>query len=111
MSEIIDKEKVKSIWNSNDFNLDDIFQELNKKVAEYQENMLIQDIINIYNGVFRTYEEYCEMVVRHNELAEKEKNNSILETTYTFRYTPTKTALTERIFDYIKELKRYGKYV
>ena len=110
MSEIIDKEKVKSIWNSN-FNFNDIFQELNKKVAEYQENMLIQDIINIYNGVFRTYDEYREMVARYNELVEKEKNNSILETTYTFRFTPTKTALTRRVFDYIKELKRYGKYV
>ena len=76
---------------------------MSKVVAEMQENMLVADIINIYNGIFKTYDEYIDAVVRFNEIS-KHQNKSIIDD-YTFRYTPEKTALTQRTFNYIKELK------
>lgn len=102
----IDEAKVKSVWGDSNFNLDDTYQEICRKLTEYRENMLIEDIINIYIGIFETYDEYREMVVRFNEISEHQRNNVSFDNSYTFRYTPEKTALTKRAFDFIKELKK-----
>lgn len=89
----------------NDFHteLDKIIKDLDKKMVEIQENMLVEDIINIYNGIFKTYDEYIDAVVRFNEYSKHQNKNFMND--YTFRFTPEKTALTQRTFNYIKELK------
>lgn len=52
---------VKQAFNDNyeiNIKLDEMFQEISKRVNELNERQLFSDIINVYNGKWRTYEDY-----------------------------------------------------
>lgn len=109
---MINEKEIKSAFDM-DFNsgINEIFEDMTNKITEIREDLLINDIINIYNGEFGTYKEYIDSIARYNELVKKERDNYFLEITSTYRYTPEKTALTEKTFNHIRDMAMIrGKY-
>lgn len=71
-----------------------------KKVNAHYEKQLVADIIDIYNGKYKTYQNYREHCFEENY---NHQQDSFL------LFTNTLYVLKEEIFYYIKEVKENGK--
>ena len=90
--------------------ISELAESMSKQIAKAQTNILLSDIIMIYETEI-TYDEYQKLVAEHNELAYK--NNKQFpdgkSCSITLSYMPQRTLLYKDEFDFIKELKeKYG---
>lgn len=76
--------------------IDKSVKDLRKKLVKTQERQLITDIIKIYKGVYKDYDEYLNKCVRLNAEI-RAKNNS-----YVCFIAPEVIMLSEDVFEFLK---------
>lgn len=85
---------------------DKIRKEMNQQIDTATEQLLLNDIIDIYNNKYSKYDDYYKYVVDYNNKA-RESNMPKISCycdSYRFSFTPLKRILPIRQFNYIREL-------
>ena len=84
-------------------------EQINKiqaELKEKQEQLLIDDVIDIYNGKYKNYESYYKEKHRLNEIIYQTNKKSITfnpeKTNFTYNYYVYLPIYDERTFNYIK---------
>lgn len=107
--EVIDKEKIDNVFKNYDrFDISKYAEELAKENQKAQNRMIIDDIMAISSGKYKTYDEYVNAKRQIIEDAEEmNRNNMIFNSSYLkFTYYVQPSILSKDVFDYIVE--QYG---
>ena len=109
---MIDLEKIKEY--SNKFCLgselfeeeEKVRKEMNRQIETATEQLLFNDIIDIYNNKYSKYDDYYKYIVDYNTKARESNTPKISGycESYRFTFTPLKRILLIRQFNYIREL-------
>lgn len=88
--------------------ISEITEHATQQIVELEERLLLSDIIDIYKGYYKDYDEYYKTVVKYNSQC-REHNNGIINYDknfypHPFIYKPEKRLLLKRNFDYIRAL-------
>lgn len=104
----MDDEKIRDIFK--DDNLSDTVSQCFNSIQEQStlatERMMLSDIIDIYKGVYKDYEEYYKAVVEYNQVC-REHNTPKFEDgkfNYTMTFMIEKNIFLKRQFDFIRAL-------
>ena len=84
--------------------LDDIIKKVNEELTEKQQELIIDNIIDIYNGEFKDYDTYrdTQLSIIHNiEEAELKQRTDRIKNNYVIRTYVRPYILTKALFDYI----------
>ena len=107
--EVIDEEKIDNVFKNDDsFDISKYAEELVKESQKAQNRMVIDDIMDISSGKYKTYDEYVNAKRQIIEDAEEmNRNNVIVNSSYLkFTYYVQPSILSKYVFDYI--LEQYG---
>ena len=101
---VIDEENTKVCFGS-DFSISDIVRSIRIEIQKAERNLLLRDIIDIYEtGI--TYDEYKESVEEHNKIVAEANSRPFIKDSVSVKlsYMPKRSLLSKEEFDYIKGL-------
>lgn len=107
--EVIDEEKIDNVFkNYDNFDISKYAEELAKENQKVQNRMVIDDIMAISSGKYKTYGDYLNSKRQIIEDAEEmNRNNMIVNSSYLkLTYYAEPLILSKDVFDYIVE--QYG---
>ena len=83
-----------------------IRKEMNQQIDTATEQLLFNDIVDIYNNKYSKYDDYYKYIVDYNNKARESNTPKISGycESYRFSFTPLKRILLIRQFNYIREL-------
>ena len=88
------------------FDLDDFIQSMTKSIQCRESEMLLQDIIMIYNGCYGdAYGDYLEKIEKANEKVRDMRRLDSMSFTTELYFTPYHSVLEEFQFNYIQKLR------
>lgn len=91
---------------------DDLINKIREKMTEKRQELIIDNIIDIYNGYFRDYKTYrdTQLTIIHNiEEAEAKERTDQIKSNYDIRINVKPYILTEAQFDYIVSKREQRK--
>ena len=102
------KEELDGVFKGDNFDISKYAEELAKENQKAQNRMIIDDIMAISSGKYKTYAEYVNAKQQIIEDAEEmNRNNMIVNSSYLkFTYYVQPSILSKDVFDYIVE--QYG---
>lgn len=87
--------------------IDEIMDDINSKIIEATEKYFLDDVIDIYNGVYKDYKDYMKFFSAFNSACIEHNERNTQETPTGFKildYIPERsTLLDEKLFDYLKQ--------
>lgn len=93
--------------------MEDILNKITNQLIDQSKDaidkMILSDIIYIYNGDFKNYDDYIEFVKSYNELAYSK--NKIIDVLQDKKYTyfPQRYIITQKHFDFIMSLSKVNE--
>ena len=94
----------KEWWFIDDKVKEKIRKPTTQEMPELGEQMILRDIIDIYNGIYENYDKYYKKQINYNLKCRKHNQLKQGENCFTFTYKPEKTILPKRHFDFIRLL-------
>ena len=88
-----------------EFNQKEILDYIERETFKFHEQNVVNQIIDIYNGKYRNYEEYKKYIVEYNKKVIEERNNQLFNKNYKITYTPELILISEIAFNEAR--KRY----
>lgn len=87
-----------------DFNLTDIVEQVQKRYMDAREEVVAKTIVDISRGVYKSYTEYIKRMEELKELYEKARNVEFSTTKYelSMNFLVEPFIVTERLFNLIK---------
>ncbi|MBR3208830.1 MAG: hypothetical protein IKF82_01035 [Bacilli bacterium] len=85
--------------------MENIFDEMNKQLQENVEKDTVKSIIDIYEGYYPDYETYLRHCQRINTYIEQRNYDQLNSGQTRFFYYPKTIILSEKVFDFITELR------
>ena len=85
--------------------MENIFDEINKQLQENIEKDTVKSIIDIYEGYYLNYETYLKHCQKINAYIEQRNYDQFNSGQTRFFYQPKSIILSEKIFDFIVELR------